>query len=90
MDIYLYLDTLSILIQGNCFNTVKCALNLGFPGGSEVKESACQWGDPGSVPGSGRHPGEEDGCLFRYSCPGNPMARGVWQATVHRSQRDTT
>ena len=56
---------------------------VGFPGGSEVKASACDAGDLGSIPGSGRSPGEGNGNPLQYSCPGNPMDRGAWWATVH-------
>ena len=56
---------------------------MGFPGGSEVKASASNVGDPGSIPGSGRSPGEGNGKLLQYSCLENPMDRGAWQATVH-------
>ena len=41
---------------------------MGFPGGSEVKVSAWNAGDPGSIPGSGRSPGEGNGNPFQYSC----------------------
>ena len=54
-----------------------------FPGGSEVKESACNVGDLGSIPGSGRSPGEGNGNPLQYSCLENPMDRGAWWATVH-------
>ena len=47
------------------------------------KESACNAGDLGSVPGSGRSSGEGNGNLLQYSCLGNPMDRGAWWATVH-------
>ena len=47
------------------------------------KESACNAGDPGSIPGSGRSPGEENGHLLQYSCLRNSMDRGAWWATVH-------
>ena len=60
---------------------------LGFPGGSDGKESACSAGDPGSVPGLGRSPGEGNGCALQYSCLENPMDRGAWQATVHEVTR---
>ena len=53
----------------------------GFPGGSEVKASASNAEDPGSIPGSGRSPGEGNGNPLQYSYLGNPMARGAWQAT---------
>ena len=56
---------------------------LGFPGGSDDKESACNAGDPSLIPGSGRSPGEGNGNPFQYSCLGNPMDRGAWQTTVH-------
>ena len=47
------------------------------------KESACNAGDVGSVPGLGRSPGEGNGNLLQYSCLENCMDRGAWQATVH-------
>ena len=56
---------------------------VGFRGGSDSKESACKEGDPGSIPGSGRSPGEGNDNPFQYSCLKNPMDRGAWQATVH-------
>ena len=46
---------------------------LGFPGGSEVKASASNAGDPGSIPGSGRSPGEGNGNPLQYPCLENPM-----------------
>ena len=46
---------------------------MGFPGGSEVKASASNAGDPGSIPGSGRSPGEGNGNPLQYSCLENPM-----------------
>ena len=60
---------------------------LGFPGGAEVKASACNEGDLGSIPGSGRSPGEGNGNPLQYSCLENPMDRGALWATVHGSQR---
>ena len=53
-----------------------------FPGGSEVKASACNVGDLGLIPGLGRAPGEGNGNLLKYSCLGNPTERGAWQAIV--------
>ena len=50
----------------------------GFPGGSEVKESASNVGNPGSVPGLGRSPGEGNGNPLQYSCLENPMDGGAW------------
>ena len=56
---------------------------LCLTGGSEVKASACNAGDLGSIPGSGRSPGEGNGNPLQYSCLENPMDRGAWWATVH-------
>ena len=56
--------------------------NEGFPGGSADKESACNAGDLGSIPGLGRSPGEGNGNPLQYSCLENLMDRGAWQATV--------
>ena len=61
---------------------------LGFPGGSEGKESAYNTGDLGSIPGSRRSPGVGNSNPLQYSCLENLMDRGAWQATVHGSQRD--
>ena len=47
------------------------------------KESACSVGDPGSIPGLGRSPGEGNGNILQYSCLENSMDGGAWQATVH-------
>ena len=55
---------------------------MGFPGGSDSKESARNEGDLGSIPGSGISPGEGDGNPLQYSCPENFMDRGAWWATV--------
>ena len=58
-------------------------IELGFPGGSDDKESVCNVGDLGSIPGSGRSPGEGNGNPLQYSSLENPMDRGAWRATVH-------
>ena len=55
----------------------------GFPGGSAGKESACNAGDLGSIPGLGRSPGEGNGYPLQDSCLENSMDSGAWQATVH-------
>ena len=63
----------------------------GFPDGSNGKESAYNAGVPGSIPGSGRCPGEANGNLLQYSYLENLMDRGAWEATVHRvTKSDTT
>ena len=52
----------------------------GFSGGSDVKESAYNAGDPCLIPGSGRSNGEGNGNALQYSCLENSMDRGAWQA----------
>ena len=63
---------------------------LGFPGGSDGKESAHNGGDLGSIPGLGRSPGEGNGYPLWYSCLENFMDRGAWQATVHGVAKSRT
>ena len=55
----------------------------GLPWWFSAKESACNAGDMGSIPGSGRSPGEGHGNPPQYSCLGNPVDRGSWQVIVH-------
>ena len=73
---------------------IKLFLELKFPldlkillkwemGSSVSKSSACNAGDPGLIPGSGRSPGKGNGNPLQYSCLENPMDRGIWQATIH-------
>ena len=71
---------------------ISSAISDYFPGGSDGKESACNAGDSGLVPGLGRSPGEGNGNLLQYSCLGNPMDRASWGATVHgvTEELDTT
>ena len=62
----------------------------GFPSGSDSKEPACNEGDPGSIPGLGRSPGEGNSYPVQDSGLGNPMNRGAWQVTAHGvTQLDT-
>ena len=56
---------------------------VGFPGGSVVTNLPANAGDVSLIPGLGRSPGEENGNPLQYSCPGEPMDRGAWRATVH-------
>ena len=65
-------------------------IHASFPGGSNGKESAHNAGDLGSIPGSGRSPGEGNGSPLQYSCLGNPTDKGAWRATVHEVTKSRT
>ena len=68
-------------------------INKGFPGGSVGKNLPASAGDTidsGSIPGSGRSPGEGNGNPRQHSCLGNPMDRGAWRAPWGRKGSDTT
>ena len=82
------------LIQGLCFFTTfsKHLSSLGrFLGGSDGKESACNVGDLGLIPGSGRSPGEGNGTPLQHPFLENPTDGGAWRATVQGvSESDTT
>ena len=62
---------------------------MDFPGASDGKESACNSGDLGSIPGLGRSPEGGNGNPLQYSCLENPMDREAWRATIHRLQSQT-
>ena len=63
---------------------------MGFPGGSEGKESVCNVGNPGSIPESRRCPGEGNSYPLLYSCLENPMDRGAWRAPVDGATKSRT
>ena len=63
---------------------------MGFPGGSDGKDSAGNAGDPGLTPGWERSPGEGNGSSPQYSCLENPMDRRAWRATVYGITRSLT
>ena len=65
-------------------------VNKYFPGGSDGKASAYNAGDPGSIPGSRRSPGEGNGNPLQHSCLENPMDRGAWLAAVHGVTKSRT
>ena len=69
-----------ITADGDCSHEIKSHLLFGrdFPGGSDGKVSAYNAGDPGSIPGLGRSPGEGNGNLLQYSCLVNPMDGRAW------------
>ena len=72
-DSYYYVYMVHIFILYNCtdYTTI-------FPGGSDGQASAYSAGDPGSIPGLGRSPGEGNGNPLQYSCLENPMDGGAW------------
>ena len=63
---------------------------MDFPGGSDSKESACNTGDTGLIPGTGRSPEEGNGYPLQYSCTENSMDREDQWATVHGVAKSRT
>ena len=89
MLLWLFLN--SCYLIDKCFFFFFLVLHLmGFPRGSEGKESACNAGDLGSILGLGISPGGGHGNPLKYSCLENPMDRGAWQATVHGVAKSRT
>ena len=66
---------------------ISISLIMGFPGDSVVKNPPANAGDTGLIPGPGRSPREGNSNPLKYSCLGNPMDRGVWQATIHGTHK---
>ena len=65
-------------------------IRLSFLGSLAGKESACNTGDPDSVPGLGSSPGGEHGNPLQYSCLENPLDRGAWRVTIHGVTKSRT
>ena len=65
-------------------------VNMGFPGDSPSKESACNVGDPGSISGLGKSPGEGSGNPLQHSCLENYTDKGAWWATVYGDAKSWT
>ena len=63
---------------------------MGFPGGSDGKESVCKGEHVSLIPGLGRSPGEGNDYLLQYSCLENSVDRGAWWATVHGIRKSQT
>ena len=98
MNEFILVDSIFFILQkrkqnSKVFGDLSEATSLmGFPGGSVGKESPCNAGDVGLIPGSGRSPGEGHGNPLQYSYLENPRDRGAWQATqsieLHRVGHD--
>ena len=73
---------LNIILQGRYYFYTHLWQMLGYPGDSDGEDSACNAGDLGLIPGSGRTPGEGNGNPLQYSCLDKSMDRGAWQAIV--------
>ena len=73
-----------------CFPLAYILYKTGFPSGSDGRESACNAGDPGLIPGSGRSPGERNSNPLRFSCLENSMDGGARRATVHGVAKSLT
>ena len=79
---YLLCSQVLSIIPFSVWNWKLVYPSVGFPSGSDSKESACNAGAPGLVPGVGRSPGEGNGYPFGYSCLENSMDRGGWRDWV--------
>ena len=88
-EVYLFGNTNKVITELKTFRSVSYRIE-GFPGGSEVKASASNAGDPGLIPGLGRSPGEGNGNPLQYSCLENPVDEGAWRATVHGVTKSQT
>ncbi|CAI9173007.1 unnamed protein product [Rangifer tarandus platyrhynchus] len=74
----------SVVSLLSCWGLWRRELDLGLSLVTQtVKKSACDVGDPGSIPGSGRTPAEGDDNRLQHPCLGNPMDRKAWRATVY-------
>ena len=90
VHILLLLILLQTSVQlDQCTETVRLSLGQ-FPGGSDGKGSACNAGDPGLIPESGKSPGEGNGNPLEYPGLENSVDRGAWQATVHEVAKSQT
>ena len=78
------------MVGGLSRNRCPRLCNIEPPGGFDNKESACNAGDPSSIPGLERFPGGGNGNPLQYSCLKNPMDRGAWQATIYGVEKSQT
>ena len=96
MNEFILVDSIFFILQkrkqnSKVFGDLSEATSLmGFPGGSVGKESPCNAGDVGLIPGSGRSPGGGHGNPLQYSYLENPRDRGAQRATVHGITKSRT
>ena len=81
------IHSIQISFQNDLDTTLQ---NMDLPWSSDGKESACNAGYLGSIPGLGRSPGEGNGNSLQYSCLEYPMDRGAWQAIVCGAKKSQT
>ena len=87
---FLVLYSRTLLSIHSTRNSLHLLTPVGLPRWLSGKESTCQAGDAGSIPGLGRSPGERNGNPLQYSCLGNPMDEGAWQTIVHGVAKSQT
>ena len=80
----------TMLYAPGSFSILNKSIYIAFPGGSDGKESVCNAGDLGSIPGSGRSPGGGNGNPLQCAGLENFMDSGAWQATAHRVAKSWT
>ena len=91
MSLFMYLLLRQKISNSTKGYTVKLKLSPSTMVAQMGEESAaCNAGEPGSIPGSGRCPGEENDNPLQYSCLENSMGRGAWRATVDRVAKSRT
>ena len=90
LSLFFKLNSLAVACRLSCPVTCGILVPWCFPGGSDGKESVYNAGDLDLIPGLGRSSGEGSGNTLQYSCLGNPMDRGAWQATVRGAAKSLT
>ena len=76
--VWLSTDSEHVILKRTYHFPYPALINWGFPGDSDSKASACNAGDPGSIPGLGRSPGEGNGNPLQHPCLENPVDGGAW------------
>ena len=90
LDSWIWEEKSQVQVMRLVVRVSQAELHWGFPGGSDGKESACNAGDLGSIPGSGKSPEEGNDSPFKYSCLENPEDREAWRATAYGVAKNWT